>query len=149
MDLFLLLILLAVIAFARTRGLNRRLRLIEARLSALEARAAPAPAPVAPEIESIPKPEAAPEPQATPEPEPVPEAASVPEVPPSPAPAAASRMSLEERLGTRWAVWVGGFALALGGIFLVRYSIERGLLGPLVRVVLAALLATALIIVSE
>ena len=39
-------------------------------------------------------------------------------------------MSLEERLGTQWAVWVGGLALALGGIFLVRYSIEQGLLGP-------------------
>ena len=43
-------------------------------------------------------------------------------------------MSLEERLGTQWAVWVGGIALALGGIFLVRYSIEAGLLGPRVRV---------------
>ena len=39
-------------------------------------------------------------------------------------------MSFEERLGTQWAVWVGGLALALGGIFLVRYSIEQGLLGP-------------------
>jgi uncharacterized membrane protein len=26
-------------------------------------------------------------------------------------------MSLEQRLGTQWAVWVGGLALALGGIF--------------------------------
>jgi uncharacterized membrane protein len=150
MDVFLLLVLLAIIAFARTRGLNRRLRLIEARLAGLEAGSRPAvgagfrPAP-APEMESGPEDE----PQAAPEPEPVAVAASVPEVPPSPAPAAAPRMSLEERLGTRWAVWVGGFALALGGIFLVRYSIERGLLGPTVRVVLAALLATALIVVGE
>ena len=34
-------------------------------------------------------------------------------------------MSFEERLGTQWTVWVGGIALALGGFFLVRYSIER------------------------
>jgi uncharacterized membrane protein len=27
-------------------------------------------------------------------------------------------------------VWIGGLALALGGIFLVRYTIEQGLLGP-------------------
>ena len=52
-------------------------------------------------------------------------------------------MSFEERLGTQWAVWVGGIALALGGIFLVRYSIEQGLLGPGVRVTLGALLAIA------
>jgi uncharacterized membrane protein len=58
-------------------------------------------------------------------------------------------MSLEQRLGTQWTVWVGGLALALGGIFLVRYSIEQGLLGPRVRLALAALLATALIISGE
>ncbi len=58
-------------------------------------------------------------------------------------------MSLEERLGTQWAVWVGGIALALGGIFLVRYSIEAGLLGPRVRVILGALLALVLVAAGE
>ena len=73
---------------------------------------------------------------------------------PPAAPAAASApaapaMSFEERLGTQWAVWVGGIAVALGGIFLVRYSIEQGLLGPGVRVTLGALLAVALIVAGE
>src|SRR5204863_403322 len=36
----------------------------------------------------------------------------------------------EERIGTRWVVWVGGLTLALGGFFMVRYSIDAGLLGP-------------------
>jgi uncharacterized membrane protein len=58
-------------------------------------------------------------------------------------------MSLEERLGTQWAVWVGGVAVVLGGIFLVRYSIEQGLLGPGVRVTLGALLAVALVVAGE
>ena len=31
----------------------------------------------------------------------------------------------EERLGTRWAVWIGGLALGLGGIFLVRSRWSR------------------------
>lgn len=62
---------------------------------------------------------------------------------------AASGPTLEERLGTRWAVWLGGLALALGGIFLVRYSIEAGLLGPEVRVVLGALLAAGMIAAGE
>lgn len=55
----------------------------------------------------------------------------------------------EERFGTQWVVWVGGVALALGGIFLVRYSIEQGLIGPGVRVLLGALLALALIVAGE
>jgi len=57
--------------------------------------------------------------------------------------------SLEERFGTRWAVWVGGVALALGGIFLVQYTIEQGLIGPGTRIVLAAILAVALLAAGE
>ena len=55
--------------------------------------------------------------------------------------AAAPAPTLEERLGTRWAVWVGGLALALGGVLLVRYSIEQGMFGPGVRVALGAVFA--------
>jgi uncharacterized membrane protein len=58
-------------------------------------------------------------------------------------------MSFEERFGTQWVVWIGGLALALGGFFLVRYSIQQGLIGPGVRVMLGALLAIALIVAGE
>ncbi len=54
------------------------------------------------------------------------------------------KASLEETVGAKWTIWLGGLALALGGIFLVRYSVEYGLLGPKVRLVLAALLALVL-----
>ncbi|MBX3570609.1 MAG: DUF2339 domain-containing protein, partial [Rhizobiaceae bacterium] len=57
--------------------------------------------------------------------------------------------SLETALGTRWAVWVGGIALALGGIFLVRYSIEAGLFGPGLRVGLAAAFGLVLLGAGE
>lgn len=57
--------------------------------------------------------------------------------------------SLEERLGAHWAVYAGGLALALGGILLVRYSIEAGLIGPLVRVILGLLLAAGLVAAGE
>jgi uncharacterized membrane protein len=57
--------------------------------------------------------------------------------------------TLEERLGTRWSVWVGGLALALGGVLLVRYSIEQGIFSPAVRVALGALFALALIAAGE
>lgn len=49
------------------------------------------------------------------------------------------RESFESRLGAQWTVWVGGLALALGGVFLVRYSIEAGLLGPAARLTLATI----------
>ena len=61
----------------------------------------------------------------------------------------AAEPGFEERFGTRWVVWIGGLALALGGFFLVRYSIEQGLIGPGVRVFLGALLALALIAAGE
>ncbi len=67
-------------------------------------------------------------------------------MPPTPAPAGAT---LEERFGTQWVVWIGGLALALGAIFLVRYTVEQGLLGPGVRIALAGLFAAALIAAGE
>ncbi|MER8430555.1 DUF2339 domain-containing protein [Mesorhizobium caraganae] len=58
---------------------------------------------------------------------------------------AARQSEVETALGTRWAVWVGGIALALGGLFLIRYTIEAGIFGPEVRLALAALLGLVLI----
>ena len=57
--------------------------------------------------------------------------------------------SFESRIGARWAVWVGGIALALGGIFMVKYSIEAGLLSPAVRLSLAAAFGLLLMAVGE
>lgn len=59
------------------------------------------------------------------------------------------RESLESTIGARWAVWVGGIALALGGIFMVKYSIESGLLSPGVRLVLAAIFGLILVAAGE
>ena len=81
-------------------------------------------------------------------------AGSVPPITPPPAsgatpPASPPGASLEERLGTRWAVWVGGVALALGGLLLVRYSIEQGWFGPGARIVMGLLFASGLIAAGE
>ena len=46
-------------------------------------------------------------------------------------------------------VWVGGLTLALGGFFMVRYSIEAGLLGPGVRTLLGGAFALALLAAGE
>ena len=46
-------------------------------------------------------------------------------------------------------VWVGGLTLALGGFFMVRYSIDAGLLGPGVRTLLGGAFALALLAAGE
>ncbi|MDX2263691.1 MAG: DUF2339 domain-containing protein [Hyphomicrobiales bacterium] len=79
------------------------------------------------------------------------DASSAPSPPFQDAAAAAPgpRQGLEQRLGGSWAVWVGGLTLALGGLFLVRYSIEQGWISPFARVMLGAALAAALIGAGE
>ncbi|MHC2390922.1 putative membrane protein [Bradyrhizobium liaoningense] len=99
------------------------------------------PPPLAPEPEVAPPPPAA----ADVSPPPFETGLEAGAPPPLPAPA----RGFEERLGTRWVVWIGGLALALGGFFMVRYSIEAGLLGPGVRVFLGGLFALALLGAGE
>jgi len=53
--------------------------------------------------------------------------------------------SLEEAMGTRWFVWLGGVAIALGAVFLVLYSIEMGWMGPAVQCISGAVLGFLLI----
>ncbi|GAA2850704.1 putative membrane protein [Aminobacter aminovorans] len=59
--------------------------------------------------------------------------------------AARATPDIETALGTRWAVWVGGLALAFGAVFLIRYSIESGIFGPGLRLSMAALLGLVLV----
>ncbi len=150
----------AIAALISVGGLRRDMRLLEIRLEALESRPEPAsttsprtttsatpsrPASTAAAGPVSPLPAAQP---TAPIHEPIAAAAppSVPRLPAAPPP---EPIGFEERFGTRWVVWVGGIALALGGIFLVRYSIEQGLIGPAVRVMLGALLAFVLIVAGE
>ena len=84
--------------------------------------------------------------------EPAADAESIQDAPEAAAPAepaTSPRRDLETALGTRWAVWVGGIALALGGLFLVRYTIEAGYFGPAARLTLAAFFGAVLLGASE
>ncbi|WP_299598924.1 DUF2339 domain-containing protein [uncultured Microbulbifer sp.] len=62
---------------------------------------------------------------------------------------AAARARFWERLQENWMVWLGGACVALAGVFLARYGIEQGLLGPKVRVAMGLLTAIALYAASE
>src|SRR5438128_4550985 len=151
---------IAIVALVKAINANDRLGRIESRLAALEPKAAgvpgPAPAPVVTPQPMPPPP--APEPAPAPvapaaavELPPPPEPAALPPTPAQPAAAAEPErvVSFEEKFGTRWTVWIGGVALALGGIFLVKYSIEAGLIGPRLRLFFGALLAAGLVAGGE
>ena len=82
-----------------------------------------------------------------PAPEPVPAAATVAEPPAVPTRDSGKRF--EQVLAENWLVWLGGVALALGGAFLVKLSIDYGLLTPPIRVLLAIVLGIGLCATSE
>jgi len=56
---------------------------------------------------------------------------------------------LVSRLKDQWMIWLGGISIGLSGIFMVRYSIEQGLLGPAARVMLSLVAGLALHAVAE
>lgn len=55
----------------------------------------------------------------------------------------------ERNFATKWLVWLGGLTIALGGVFLVKYSIDHGLLSPSMRVAAGVALSIALVIGGE
>jgi len=59
------------------------------------------------------------------------------------------RDGFEDVFGRRLPIWAGGATLAVAGFLVVRYSIEAGLLSPLVRIVLGFLFGAGLIAGAE
>jgi uncharacterized membrane protein len=55
----------------------------------------------------------------------------------------------ERYVGGRLLIWAGGIALAVAGIFLVRFSVQIGLVSPGVQMALAALFGLLLIALAE
>ena len=138
-------LVIAVSGRRRIEQLERRMGLLQRELDLL--RAGPSPSPAAqPRHEApagdrvaAPAPEPPkPQPQSPPPPRPQPQK-----------PASPPKRSLEERLGARWTVVVGGVALALGGVFLVRHSIEQGWIGPAARVAMGVAFSAGLLVFGE
>ncbi|HVJ34632.1 MAG TPA: DUF2339 domain-containing protein [Terriglobia bacterium] len=64
-------------------------------------------------------------------------------------PARSEALSLELLFGARGFVWIGGLSIALAGAFFVKYSLDQGLLSPLLRIALALLFGLVLLVAGE
>lgn len=161
-DFFALLV--AVVALIIARKTFNQIAQLRARLDAIEAialQATPRPSPPSPlqELErtlaaspdvAAEQPAMASEPTTQPrEAEPAALGAGIGAAASMPPPVPPASPGFEERVGTRWVVWLGGVTLALGGFFMVRYSIDAGLLGPRVRTALGGAFALALLAAGE
>lgn len=58
-------------------------------------------------------------------------------------------MSGEEAFASKWLVWFGGITISLGGIFLVKYSVDHALISAPVRILLGMILSIMLVASGE
>ena len=149
-------VILALYILGRIGDLRRRIDRLEKRIPP-----APVAAVSAPTVAAQPDPTADSEP-ADPSPAPLPiEVTAPPETMPPAAVTALSdsqateraavtkKASLEERLTSRWLVWLGAVAIVLSGVFLIKHAVDNALLSPAMRVGLGLLLAVALTVAGE
>ena len=69
------------------------------------------------------------------------------DVPPMPPPKPPRDM--EQALASRWFVWIGGVAIAIGGLLFVKYAYDNGLISPTLQVVLGLLAGAVLVAAGE
>ncbi len=139
------LLLIAVFAVIIGRLLEK-LEKLSARVARLEQKLPVAEAPAPPEKVVIPpspllaKATSSAEPRLLSTPPPLP-IASAPPPPPPPA----TPFNWEAFMGVKLFAWLGGFALFLGVVFLVKYSFENNLITPLGRVTIGLVVAAFLV----
>ncbi|MBV9883887.1 MAG: DUF2339 domain-containing protein [Sphingomonadaceae bacterium] len=154
--LFILVLIIGlVVLFGQLSQLKQRVDVLEAWL----ARPAPPEARIEPAVVPAPSPGpidpgtafAWPEPPApTPAAEPAPAAATYEIDLDEPEPPRESFGALFEHwVAGRLMIWLGGIALVLAAIFLIRYSIEMGLITPAARMIAAAIFGLVLVGAAE
>lgn len=109
-------------------------------------RIGPAPAP-APAAEAVPA-EAPIVEQASPEPVPADALAAVEQPAAEPPPPSAPARDMEQALAGRWFVWIGGVAIAIGGLLFVKYAYDQGLISPQLQIILGIVFGFVLILLG-
>ncbi|MDQ3414570.1 MAG: DUF2339 domain-containing protein, partial [Verrucomicrobiota bacterium] len=138
------LVLIGVLAVV-LRRLLEKVEKLGARVATLEQKLPAAEAPAPPEKVVIPPlpllakaaSPAEPRPASTPPPLPI--------APPRPPPPPATPFNWEAFMGVKLFAWLGGLALFLGVVFLVKYSFENNLITPLGRIMIGGAVAASLL----
>ena len=68
---------------------------------------------------------------------------------PEPSKPAAFVRDMEQALASRWFVWIGGVAIAIGGLLFVKYAYDNGLISPALQIFLGLVLAAALMFMGD
>lgn len=72
-----------------------------------------------------------------------------PPPPPLPPKPALRGGDMEQALASRWFVWIGGIAIAIGGLLFVKYAYDNGYISPAFQIFLALLAAACLVAAGE
>ena len=56
---------------------------------------------------------------------------------------------MEQTVASRWFVWIGGVAIAIGGLLFVKYAYDNGLIPPTLQIILGMLAGAVLVVSGE
>lgn len=59
------------------------------------------------------------------------------------------KRDMEQAVASRWFVWIGGVAIAIGGLLFVKYAYDVGLISPRLQIFLGLLMAAALVFAGD
>ncbi len=59
------------------------------------------------------------------------------------------KRDMEQALASRWFVWIGGVAIAIGGLLFVKYAYDNGLISPTLQIFLGLVMAAGLILAGD
>ena len=59
------------------------------------------------------------------------------------------KRDMEQAVASRWFVWIGGVAMAIGGLLFVKYAYDEGLISPRLQIFLGLVMAAALVFAGD
>ena len=59
------------------------------------------------------------------------------------------KRDMEQAVASRWFVWIGGVAVAIGGLLFVKYAYDNGLISPPLQVFLGLMMAAGFILAGD